>query len=320
MWIQLAIASAAVVLVANAQLMNSFGFNRRPVPCRSLNGELGECKAVYNCPWVKWDGRKQRQYACFRNLLAIGVCCPPKKPPASMVNDLNQQKPNKIKVNASRPFNLPSNSTTSGLFNPTSRPFKDLKNQTHPHHTQPHQAIQSSNHKPNANKNVQKPVITISISAYTPFMNTTTTSNSSLSLSLNSTSDHELFNLNTLPQLNEALLNATISAIKKSYQTMDNKASTQENRFHEEAANVIFMKVINDLNQQQNGQKPVTSRASECGVVSQNYRIVGGHPANEGSWPWMAAIFLKQPPNFKEVYWCGSTLIASQYLISAAHW
>lgn len=308
MWIQLAIASA-VVLIANAQLMNSFGFNRRPVPCRSLNGELGECKAVYNCPWIKWDARKQRQFACFRNILAIGVCCPPKKPPASMVNNLNQQKPNKIKVN-NRPFNPPGNASTSGLFNPTSRPIKDLKNHTHPH-----QAVQS------ANKNIQKPVITVSISAYTPFMNTTTTSNSSLSLSLNSTSGHELFNLNTLPQLNEALLNATISAIKKSYQ-MDNKASNQENRFHEEAANVIFMKVINDLNQQHGAadQKPMASRASECGVVSQNYRIVGGHPANEGSWPWMAAIFLKQPPNMKEVYWCGSTLIANQYLISAAHW
>ena len=299
--------------------MNSFGFNRRPVPCRSLNGEFGECKAVYNCPWVKWDGRKQRQYACFRNILSIGVCCPPKKPPASMVNDLNQQKPNKIKVNnAVRPLSPSGHQTnTSGLFNPN-RPFKDLKNHTSPHSTSP---VQSGN-KVGHNKNVPKPVITISISAYTPFMNTTTTSNSSLSLSLNSTSDHELLNLNTLPQLNEALLNATISAIKKSYQTMDNKASNQNNRFHEEAANTIFMKVINDLNQQHGAtsKQPATSRTGECGVVSQNYRIVGGHPASEGGWPWMGSIFLKQPPNMKEIYWCGATLITDQYLISAAHW
>ena len=316
MWIQLVVALAAFVLIADAQLMNSFGFNRRPVPCRSLNGELGECKAVYTCPWVKWDGRKQRQYACFRNILAIGVCCPPKKPPASMVNDLNQQKPNKIKVsNAARPPGSLgyANSSTSGLFNPN-RPFKDLKN-----HTYPVTSSVQSGHKPGQNKNLPKPMITISISAYTPYLNTTTTSNSSLSLSLNSTSDHELLNLNTLPQLNEALLNATISAIKKSYQTMDHKASNQNNRFHEEAANTIFMKVINDLNQA-HGKQPASGRADECGVVSQNYRIVGGHPANEGSWPWMAAIFLKQPPNMKEVYWCGSTLISNQYLISAAHW
>ena len=315
MWIQLALASAAVILIADAQLMNSFGFNRRPVPCRSLNGELGECKTAYNCPWVKWDGRKQRQYACFRNILAIGVCCPPKKPPAAMVNDLSQQKPNKIKVNNAPPPSAPNQpANSSGLFNP-SRPFKDLKNYTHPHLTS---SVQSGN-KGSQNKNIPKPVITISISAYTPFMNTTTTSNSSLSLSLNSTSDNELLNLNTLPQLNEALLNATISAIKKSYQTMDNKASNQNNRFHEEAANTIFMKVINDLNQQ-HGATSKQPANRECGVVSQNYRIVGGHPANEGSWPWMAAVFLKQPPSLKEVYWCGSTLISDQYLISAAHW
>lgn len=151
----------------------------------------------------------------------------------------------------------------------------------------------------NSNKSNQKPMITISISAFTPFMNTTTTSNSSLSLALNSTHENELLNLNTLPHLNEALLNATISAIKKSYQSMDNKASNGLlNDFHEDtSSNTIYMKVVNDLNRNTTS-KQATSRLNECGVVNhQNYRIVGGHPAADGMWPWMTAIFLERQPN-----------------------
>lgn len=72
-----------VILSADAQYINNL-INRR-VACRSLNGELGECTSMSSCSWVKWDRAKQRQYACFRNLLTIRVCCPPKK--ASMVKN-----------------------------------------------------------------------------------------------------------------------------------------------------------------------------------------------------------------------------------------
>ena len=112
-------------------------------------------------------------------------------------------------------------------------------------------------------------------------MNTTTTSNSSLSLALNSTNENELVNLNTLPQLNEALLNATISAIKKSYQSADNKASN--GNLADDTA-TIYMKIINDFNQNSPTSKQTVNARAECGVVNQNYRIVGGHAANDGQW------------------------------------
>ena len=83
MFIQLVAFITVISPFVDAQIINSF-MNRRP--CRSLNGEFGECKAVSNCPMVRWDIRKQRQYSCFRNILSIGVCCPSKTTSAQMVS------------------------------------------------------------------------------------------------------------------------------------------------------------------------------------------------------------------------------------------
>lgn len=80
MFKQLVAFFSVTIILVDAQLINNF-INRRPVPCRSPlnNGEIGECKSMFNCPWVRWDARKQRQFACFRNILTIGVCCPSRK-------------------------------------------------------------------------------------------------------------------------------------------------------------------------------------------------------------------------------------------------
>lgn len=207
-------------------------------------------------------------------------------------------------------MNFNDSTMTSNLYNPN-RPFKEIKNSTS-------RPFQTSLIQSNKNKNIQKPMITISISAFTPFMNTT--SNSSLSLALNSTSDNELLNLSTLPQLNEALLNATISAIKKSYQSAD-KSSNGDYQ-SDETADTIYMKVINDLNQNNlamaSKKQTINARSNECGITNQNYRIVGGHPSIEGGHPWMAAIFLERQPNKRE-FWCGGALISDQFVLSAAH-
>lgn len=45
-------------------------------------------------------------------------------------------------------------------------------------------------------------------------------------------------------------------------------------------------------------------------------RIVGGHPASSGSWPWMASLTHKLLPGYR---FCGASLITDRWAVSAAH-
>ncbi|MBN3313548.1 TMPS9 protease, partial [Atractosteus spatula] len=58
---------------------------------------------------------------------------------------------------------------------------------------------------------------------------------------------------------------------------------------------------------------PAPIAPNECGRVPLNPRIVGGNPAQEGSWPWQASL---------HYYWqhtCGGSLINQQWVLTAAH-
>ena len=61
---------------------------------------------------------------------------------------------------------------------------------------------------------------------------------------------------------------------------------------------------------------------NQCGTRSPNYtdpypdyRIVGGHRAKSGSWPWMVKILLRD----STVLMCGASLIGPNWAVTAAH-
>nr|XP_060636577.1 serine protease 27-like [Anolis sagrei ordinatus] len=59
-------------------------------------------------------------------------------------------------------------------------------------------------------------------------------------------------------------------------------------------------------------QGAVSSEA-DCGLPVISPRIVGGEPANDGEWPWQVSIYENG------VHVCGGSLIASEWVLSAAH-
>jgi secreted trypsin-like serine protease len=48
-------------------------------------------------------------------------------------------------------------------------------------------------------------------------------------------------------------------------------------------------------------------------------QVVGGHDANPGEWPWMAALVLAPVENAYDGHFCGGTLIAPDWVLTAAH-
>lgn len=53
---------------------------------------------------------------------------------------------------------------------------------------------------------------------------------------------------------------------------------------------------------------------SVCGRAVLNNRIVGGQEASQGDWPWQASLQFDTGK-----YFCGASLINSEWLLSAAH-
>ncbi|XP_041094659.1 serine protease 33-like [Polyodon spathula] len=56
-----------------------------------------------------------------------------------------------------------------------------------------------------------------------------------------------------------------------------------------------------------------SAEASECGIPVLNSRIVGGTPAEMGSWPWQVSL------HFLGSHVCGGSIISANWILSAAH-
>ncbi|MEM7125928.1 MAG: trypsin-like serine protease [Chloroflexota bacterium] len=69
-------------------------------------------------------------------------------------------------------------------------------------------------------------------------------------------------------------------------------------------------------NRQSSGDSQASQNAQ--GVVAQGLTIVGGQEAVEGAWPWQAAIYLLRPIG-DPLYFCGGSLIESEWILTAAH-
>lgn len=53
---------------------------------------------------------------------------------------------------------------------------------------------------------------------------------------------------------------------------------------------------------------------SACGVAPGNLRIVGGHDAAPGSWPWQVSL-----NDDGGSYFCSGSLINKDWVLTAAH-
>ncbi|XP_031563033.1 prostasin-like [Actinia tenebrosa] len=67
-------------------------------------------------------------------------------------------------------------------------------------------------------------------------------------------------------------------------------------------------------------EKPIDHGNIKCGTKGKgNTRIVGGTRAKKGAWPWQISMNYKNNKAAKTPHWCGGSVVARQWIVTAAH-
>ncbi|KAK3723816.1 hypothetical protein QZH41_019493, partial [Actinostola sp. cb2023] len=67
-------------------------------------------------------------------------------------------------------------------------------------------------------------------------------------------------------------------------------------------------------------EKPIVHKDIKCGTKGKgNTRIVGGTKAKKGAWPWQITMNYKNNAAASTPHWCGGSVIAPQWIVTAAH-
>ncbi|XP_050544574.1 venom protease-like [Daktulosphaira vitifoliae] len=91
---------------------------------------------------------------------------------------------------------------------------------------------------------------------------------------------------------------------------------------NEETNTKKFLSITENVSMNKSESYSKLPSTSSCGRItsSPKFRIIGGHPAELGNWPWIAALGYKtiNETNNRIDWLCGGTLISDRYVVTAA--
>lgn len=66
-------------------------------------------------------------------------------------------------------------------------------------------------------------------------------------------------------------------------------------------------------------QKAERRAEVEAAQAGSGARVIGGHPAEPGAWPWQVAMMIASRPRSQNSQFCGGTMVLDRWVLTAAH-